>query len=810
MLLVAFLCTCSVGAHLCQAQESLKLTTQAIGILKQRCMPCHGSDNQEGGLRLDSYANLVRGGERGSGLELDSDGAVKPESLLLRSIQREDEEFAMPPEFPLPEAEQNLLSQGMLAGATWPESDSESLEWSERLVAPEKDSFVIEDVWSHYDNPVRRVFPDERWNHWAYLPRKKISIPDVTDSSWPINPIDTFLLADWEKSGRSPAREVDRRQWLRRLSFDLIGLPPTMEEVKDFVADSSNDAYEKQIERLLQHSGHGEHWGRMWLDVVRYSDSNGFDWDEFRPEAWRYRDYVIAAFRDDKPFDQFIREQLAGDELFDGPPESAEEQAAWIATGFLRMGPHDNAAPLFNEQERSRDEWLADLVETTGHAFLGLTFSCCRCHDHKTDPLLQADHFRMRAFFAGVTFADDQPIDLPEQYQRIEKRRGELSEQVEKLRRELERLDELSESELAEDDKTEIKKTLQERIAKLEKEKPDFAHAISVRDQSEIPETYVLAQGDYRKPTSPVSPGFPAMWRPFQAARSVVKRAESSGRRSALANWIADPDNPLTARVIVNRIWQNYFGEGLVGTPNDFGVTGQTPQHRELLDWLAEELIRADWSLRRIHWLIATSRAYRLQAVAMSGTEQTIASPRGELKRLTAEQLRDAILMVSAQLIPKEGGPPVWPDLPPEILQSNPALLDDNVTRTKGWYPSSAEQQPVRSIYLIQKRTVPIPYMETFDLPENSVSCGRRSRSIVAPQALALLNSEMMEQAAVSLAARLKATEVEESIKELFAYVLQREPTVSELRHCVRYIEDHGATALARVLLNLNEFLFID
>lgn len=810
MLLLAFMGTCSVGANPCQAQESSVLAAQAIGILKQRCMPCHGSDKQEGGLRLDSYANLVRGGERGSGLELDSDGGVKPESNLLRSIHRENDEIAMPPEVPLPEAEQHLLSQWILAGTIWPESDSETLEWSERVVAPEKDSFWIEDVWSNSDNPVRRVFPDERWNHWAYLPREKVSIPEVADRSWPINPIDDFLLSGWEKRGLYPAPEVDRRQWLRRLSFDLIGLPPTVEEVKDFIANSSDKAYEKQIERLLQNPGHGEHWGRMWLDVVRYSDSNGFDWDEFRPEAWRYRDYVIAAFRDDKPFDQFIREQLAGDELLDGPPKTAEEQAAWIATGFLRMGPHDNAAPLFNEQDRSRDEWMTDLVETTGNAFLGLTFSCCRCHDHKTDPLLQADHFRMRAFFAGVTFADDQPIDLPEQYQSIEKRREELSGRIEKLNRELERLDELSESDLVEENKTEIKETLKKRIAKLEKEKPNFTHAIAVRDQSEIPETYVLAQGDYRKPTSQVSPGFPAMWRPFQAASAVVKRAESSGRRSALADWIAHPDNPLTARVIVNRIWQNYFGEGLVGTPNDFGVTGQTPQHPELMDWLAEELIRSDWSLRRIHWLIASSRAYRLQAVAMSSSEQTIASPRVELKRLTAEQLRDAILMVSAQLIRKEGGAPVWPELPSEILQSNPAFLDDNETRTKGWYPSPAEQQPVRSIYLIQKRTVPIPYMETFDLPENSVSCGRRLRSIVAPQALALLNSEMMEQAAVSLAARLEATEVEASIKELFAYVLQREPTVSELRHCVRHIENHGPTALARALLNLNEFLFID
>lgn len=800
------------------AHDSPTLSQHAIGILQQRCWACHGDQQQEGGLRLDSQEHLARGGDRGPIFQRDANGDVTPASLFLRSILRQDSELAMPPENPLPDNEQKVLLDWVASRTPWPFASADSSKWSEHAPTATDDAVFMNDAWHDPNNPVRKTFQDDRWRHWAYAARRMPAIPSVRQSDWPINPIDAFLLSRWESQGLQPNEEVDRRQWLRRVSFDLIGLPPTGNEVEAFLQDPSIDAYQRQVERLLRHPGHGEHWGRMWLDVVRYSDSNGFDWDEFRPQAWRYRDYVIAAFRDDKPFDQFVMEQLAGDEMFSGSPSTIDEQSAWIATGYLRMGPHDNAAPLFNEQARSRDELLTDLTETTASAFLGLTMSCCRCHDHKTDPLLQADHFRLRAFFAGVAFADDQPIDLHEDYQRIRARRDELSQSIEKLEQEKKGVDESLQEKSGAEEKadrkmealTEEKQRIESQLASLKAEMPNYSHALLMRDQSKISDTHVLAQGDYRKPLEPVWPGFPAIWKPYKIPPASVARSESSGRRMALAKWIVHRDHPLTARVIVNRLWQNYFGEGLVATPNDFGVSGQRPTEPELLDWLAEELIRADWSLHRIHWLITTSRAYRLKSMASSQAASTTASPRKGLKRLTAEQLRDSVLFVSGQLLPTVGGPPIWPELPPDVLQANPALLDDNAEKTKGWYPSPTEQQSVRSIYWVQKRTVPIPYMETFDLPENSVSCGRRLQSIVAPQALAMINGNMIESASIAFADRIDQADPTDQVRQLYNFSLQRPPSPAELDACLEHLDQHGLIATARVILNLNEFVFLD
>ncbi len=777
-----------------QADDSLKFR-KAVAILQQRCVNCHGPMEQAGDLRLDSAEFFQQGGGRGALLTHDDNGVVTAHSLIVRSIDGSDPELAMPPEDPLPATERELLRKWLLAGAQWPNEDSsvESSLGGPKAAADQH--FFYDDVWSRLDHPLRRAFADERWEHWAWRPRLKVSPPDVQNEAWVFNPIDRFLLAHWESRGLSPAGDVDRRQWLRRLSFDLIGLPPTPQEMAEFLADSSPQAYQRQADRLLEHPGYGQHWARMWLDTVRYSDSNGFDWDEFRPQAWRYRDYVIASFQMDKPFDRFVLEQLAGDEMVAGPPQNLEQQQTLIATGYLRMGPQDNAASLFNEQDRSRDELLTDLVETTGSAFLGLTLSCCRCHDHKTDALLQADHFRLRAFFAGVKFADDLPIDLAETHATIQQRRSELQTQIEALEK----------GEAAEAEET------KQRVAELKSQLPGFTYAVLMRDAAEIAPTHVLAQGDYRKPLSVVEPGFPAMWNPYDAGVSPVPRAESSGRRMALANWIVHPENPLTARVIVNRLWQSYFGRGLVATPNDFGVTGEAPSNLALLDWLAEELVSSGWSLKHIQRLIVSSHAYRQQAIIEGPEGQSHGSPRRELKRLTAEQLRDAVLAVSGQLLPYNSGPPIWPQLPPEILQANPAFLDDNETKTKGWYPSPPEQQAVRSIFLVQKRTVPIPLLETFDLPDNSVSCGCRQQSLVAPQALALLNGDLMEAAAVALAERLGGVaDTSEQIRQLYQWTVQREPSEVEQGACRSFLAERDLVQLARVLMNLNEFVFLD
>jgi hypothetical protein len=669
--------------------------------------------------------------------------------------------------------------------------------------------------------------------------------------------------------------EADSRTLIRRLSLDLTGLPPSVAEVESFEREcvqelrsagaSASQAYERLVDRLLASPRYGEHQARQWLDVVRYSDSNGFDWDEFRPRAWRFRDYVIRAFNADKPFDRFILEQLAGDELLEGPPRDVSEQDALMATGYLRLGPHDNAAGLFNEQDRSRAELMADLTETTGSAFLGLTMSCCRCHDHKFDPLLQADHFRLRAFFEGVKFADDLPLDLPidqaairEHNAGLERQRDEvevrrqtlLAPHRESLRAErlarltdeerqwlkdpddrhpeerrprvatLRKQVEPKESELKaalEGDAKTLHAELEKQITQINSARREFTTGLLMTDQETRPaETRILVLGDHKRLGQPVVPGFLSILDPNPALIPKPANPKTLGRRLALARWIASPNNPLTARVFVNRLWQQHFGQGLVDTPNDFGLAGSRPSHPELLDWLAAEFVRGGWSVKHLHRTVLLSAAYR-QAVgpADEGANSSAAAVgfRRSPRRLSAEQLRDALLATSGSLQLVSGGSPVWPDLPAEILQANPAFLDDNATRTKGWYPSPRERQSVRSVFLVQKRTVRVPFMETFDLPENSTSCARRTGSTVAPQALSLLHSPLAVEASQEMAKRVRqevGNAPEAQVRHVFRIALQREPKPEEHDACLRLLRRRSLPELCRALINLNEFAYVD
>jgi hypothetical protein len=570
----------------------------------------------------------------------------------------------------------------------------------------------------------------------------------------------------------------------------------------------SESKYEQLVDRLISSPRYGEHIGRMWLDVVRYSDSNGFDWDEYRPKAWKYRDYVIESFNQDQPFDRFIMEQLAGDELLEGEPRSEDDLRLLIATGFLRLGPQDNAAALFNEQDRSRAEFLSDITETTGSAFLGMTLSCCRCHDHKTDPLLQSDYFRIRAFFAGVQYGDARPLETLEYKQEIDRWNEELDRKISAFQQQLKELEPKADTGSNQKDANDASKAKAEMISSeiksLEglKKQHEFGLIISEKRDS-LPATFVFYQGDHRSPREEVSPGIPAVLDPKEMSVPEHQKP-SSGRRTALAQWIASPQNPWTARVIVNRLWQLHFGEGLVSTPNDFGLSGQRPRHPQLLDWLAAEFIRSNWSIKHVQRLIVTSRTYREKLTAQSW-------PR-TIRRLSAEQLRDAMLSTSGLLQHRAGGPPIWPPVPAEVLTANPATLDDNETKTKGWYPSPENKQTVRSIYLIQKRTVRIPFMDTFDLPDNTVSCGCRGVSIVAPQALTMLNGDWSLQAAYALAEKVQSTysSPEAVVGGLYGEVFHRSPTPSEQKSCLDFLSRRSLVELSRVLLNTNEFGFIE
>lgn len=730
--------------------------------------------------------------------------------------------------------------------------------------APADETARIGDAWHDQRNPIVQIFKGERLDLWSLRPIRHFDPPPVESAEPIINPIDRFLLARLATVGRTYSPEADRRTLARRLSFDLTGLPPRPEQMEQFLADDRPDSYERLVDELLAAPAYGEHSTRLWLDVVRYSDSNGFDWDEFRRHAWRFRDYAIRSFNADKPFDQFVREHLAGDELVAGPPQAAADQEALIATTYLRLGPHDNASGLFNEQARSRAELLADLVETTGSAFLGLTMACCRCHDHKFDPLSQADHFRLRAFFEGVKFADDLPLNLADEQRAIEQhnagidgritkvegeREGirepvrervrapkiaalsdeerkllatpaeqltdEQKPQAEELRKKVEpSADELKTA--CTEDETERLKQFDEQIKNLREERRAYDVGLLMTDQAEeIAATHILYQGDYRAPRDAVVPGFLSALDPNPAPIVEPAHQRTKGRRLALANWIVSPDNPLTARVLVNRLWQQHFGRGLVSTPNDFGLAGNRPTHPELLDYLARELIVRGWSIKQIHRLIVTSAAYRQSSrrPPRDTDPENLLLGRQTLHRLSAEQLRDSLLSCSGLLVPATGGEPVWPELPPEILQANPAFLDDNATRTKGWYPSPASVQHVRSVYLVQKRTVKVPFLETFDLPENLVSCARRTTSIVAPQALSLLNSRLAVESGQALAARVENAAGEDrdrQIREAFRLTLARAPQADELVACRALLEQRSLPELCRVLFNLNEFIFVD
>jgi cytochrome c551/c552 len=683
------------------------------------------------------------------------------------------------------------------------------------------------DAFTDKRNPIRKLFRGERLDLWS-LKKPRSSESQATES------IDAFIRERLTKAGLQPSPEADRRTLIRRLTFDLTGLPPTADDVNAFLADKSSDVYDKLVDRLLESPRYGERQTRLWLDVVRYADTNGYERDEFRPLAWQYRDYVMRSFHQDKPFDQFIREQLAGDELVDGAPKTSAEADRLIATGFLRLGQWDSTASIFQEEPRLRAEMMADLTNTTASAFLGLTMSCCQCHDHKFDPLSQADHYRLRAFFAGVTPHDDLAISLADEQAEIDKHNAELDWQAAPLKAEQAKLDKANKPRHEE---------LKTKLAEIESKKRQPRRAMGATDSSATaPAIHVFYQGDFSSPRDEVLPGFPSVFTPGPAAIE-PPHANTTGRRLALANWIASSENPWTARVIVNRIWQQHFCTGLVATPNDFGVSGARPTHPELLDWLAVEFMRRGWSIKELHRLIVKSATYR--QASETGRQRPLDSENNLLwkqnvRRLDAETLRDSLLLVSGLLKPHDAGKPLWPAVPEELLNAQPAILEaiegKDGGRMQGWYADPIEQTDVRSVFLVRKRCLPIPFLQAFDLPDTTVSCARRDTTVVAPQALMLLNSPEGVRFAQAFAKRIQGPQtnlrlddvdqIGKLIDALFQQALQRSANTNEValateflwrhrdQHATKEPTDRAATLaltdLCRAVLNLNEFAYVD
>ena len=680
-----------------------------------------------------------------------------------------------------------------------------------------------------------RKFTDQDRKYWALQPVRRPPAPTVRNSSWVRNPIDAFILQKLEAKGIRAGGETDKVTLIRRVTFDLTGLPPGPAEVQDFVADDSPNAYEKVVDRLLASPHYGERWARHWLDVARYAESDGFRADEYRPNVWRYRDYVIESFNRDKPYNVFVQEQIAGDELWPGNPNVR------IATAFSRHYPDEwNARDLMQR----RQEILQDITDTVGAAFLGLTFSCAKCHDHKFDPILHRDYYRLQAFFAHTANDDSIPMWSKEQREQEQHKSAEWERATRGIREEMELLLKRARRDLYEEEffkfpapikaavhkseaertpyelqmahrarvishpsmfmtMTRLKGENQKRYDTLRAELAKFDHLYhseeplgsGMRDLGPVPPaTHVLAVGNYARQMEGVEPGFLTILDP-QPAKVVPSGAlPSSGRRTALARWLADPANPLTARVMVNRLWHHHFGVGIVATPGDFGRMGQKPTHPELLDWLSREFVNSGWSMKHLHRLMVTSSTYRQNSVHREDASQK--DPLNRLiwrfrpQRLEAEAIRDSVLAVSGLLNPAIGGPSVAPALPKGMPP--PA---------GGWNgsPDSADRHR-RSLYISVRRTATYPMLSTFDMPESLESCSRRSQTTTAPQALTMLNSEESLEWAQAFAGRVlerAGADPASQIAEAFRLAYNRAPDAWE--------KDRTMTFMARQRVLIQE-----
>jgi len=682
---------------------------------------------------------------------------------------------------------------------------------------------------------------------WAFQTPIRPSLPVIKSKSWVRNPIDVFILARLEREALAPGKEASRSQLIRRLSFDLIGLPPTPEEVDAFVNDSSPGAYERLVERLLASPRYGERWAMFWLDLIRYADSDGFRADDVRPNAWRYRDYVIRAFNQDKPYDRFIREQIAGDELYPDDPE------ALIATGF-----HSNVPYEFNSRllELRRQEILNDMTDTTGQVFLGLTIGCARCHDHKFDPISQKDYYRMQAFYAAFWARTDVVAARPEEIARRQEKLAALQSASAPIQKRMQVLEEPVRRQLVEREKAKFpvpiqqawdtpleKRTplqkqladllgrqlhvkrdqmvkamkpqvqkewqgLADKLSKIEARKPPaLAVTQAVTDIGpEAPPTFVLHRGDWQRKRTQVEPGYLSIIDSNPAAIPPVSSgSKTTGRRSVLARWLTDKCNPLTSRVMVNRLWQHHFGKGIVGTPGDFGAMGEKPSHPELLDWLACELVESGWSLKAVHRLMVTSAAYR------QGTEwrkdAARVDPDNQLlwrmnrRRLEGETLRDAMLAVSGQLNLQAEGPSIYPELPAEI------------EKPRGGWPVNKEvyQRNRRSIYVFVKRNMRFPFFAIMDAPDSNETCSRRHVTTSAPQALMLVNGKFTLDMAKALAERAAgASDAKGTVDRIYRLALGRPPDAREVALALAFLENGNVVDLCHVVLNLNEFAYVD
>jgi hypothetical protein len=645
-----------------------------------------------------------------------------------------------------------------------------------------------------------RIKPKDR-KHWAYQPVRAPAVPGVKDTKWVRNPIDSFILAKLEAKGWKPSSAAEPRALMRRLYLDLLGLPPTPAEQAAFLKHPSPEAVDRLVRALLERPQYGERWGRHWLDLVRYGETNGYERDAPKPNVWRYRDYVIRAFNKDKAFDRFILEQLAGDEL----PEANSETL--IATGYYRLGPWDDEPA---DPEEDRFDQLDDMVNTTSQVFLGLTLGCARCHNHKFEALTALDYYRMVAVFNTLQRPQNgrTELDLPAGSRAQVEAVAARDRRIARLQ-----LAAIGQGLSATGDPLPALATLADaeiRVRKLVHTTPDLPRGYILHEPSaKPPETHILQRGRASKPGPRVQPGVPAVLVAKQPA-FMPPAERTSRRRLTLARWLASPDNPLTARVIVNRVWQFHFGEGLVRTPSDFGVKGEPPTHPELLDWLAAWFVKEGWSIKKLHRLILASNAYRMSKRSIA--EYHAADPENRLcwrvpyRRLEVEAIRDSMLAVSGRLNPKMYGPSMYPFVPKEALEgsSDPDKI---------WTPSDEKEASRRTIYAHVKRSMIVPMLEVLDLCDTTRTSAKRNVTSVAPQALTLLNGEFTNRQARHFAERLRKEAGTEPVMQIdlaFRLALCRPPTARERQALVQFLKGESLDQMCRVIFNMNEFVYTD
>ncbi|MFY9253344.1 MAG: PSD1 and planctomycete cytochrome C domain-containing protein [Fuerstiella sp.] len=826
-------CTASVladeNAEFTQDQVEF-FDSQVVDLLKSNCLSCHSGKSPKGALNLTTRAGILQGGDSGPAVDLKDHA----ESYLIQAINYEG--YEMPPSGQMSPQQIGVLTKWVEMGLPWPK-DLHEIEFEVHAGPP----------------PVN----EENKKFWSFQPVRLPEVPAVKQPG--NNAVDAFIRHKLEAAGLTQSPAADARELVRRMHYDLLGLPAEPMELDRWTAKISTanagelnqSAIAELIDHLLESPHYGEQWGRHWLDLVRYAETNSYERDSAKPHVWRYRDYVIQAFNDDKPYDQFVTEQLAGDELSEPTADS------FVATGYYRLGrwddePADPKLAIYDEFD--------DIVTTTSQTFLGLTVNCARCHDHKIDPIPQKDYYRMVAFFRNIqrygqrsqesvlsasVMQIDRPADARSYQQAIanyDKSLKDAEKQVSKIEKlilndlqDVEKEDfqyeanrvrivEKRQGGILDDRQVKNYKKQFEKLQHLKANKPTgLASALCVKeDVTNIKPTYLLTRGSPHAEADEVTPGFPSILSPPDAViPPMPEGAQTSGRRKVLAQWITSADNPLTARVMVNRIWQYHFGRGIVRSSSDFGFQGTKPTHPELLDWLAVKFVESGWSVKAMHKLIMSSSAYQMSS---RPSEQSFAVDpvndllwRFDMRRLSSEEIRDTILWVNGSLNKdRMFGPSIYTDIPAAVKagQSQPG---------SGWGNSTPDDKVRRSIYIHVKRSLLDPFIESFDFADTDQTCPVRFVTTQPTQALGMLNSEFILQQASVFAEFIRETSgdsAESQVTAALTRAMQRKPTQVEIERGLELIEslkqhnnmndEQARKYFCLVALNLNELMYLD